>query len=86
MANHKSALKRVRQNAKRRQRNRSNTSRLRGQIKEFRSAAEKGDKETAGKLLSGTLAKLDRSVQQGVLKQNAAARRKSRLTRLLNRI
>lgn len=85
MANHKSALKRARQNARRRQRNRSNTSRMRSQVKVLRKAVEAGETDRARELLPATLALLDRSVQRGVLKGNAAARRKSRLTRLVNR-
>ncbi|MGD8376927.1 MAG: 30S ribosomal protein S20 [Acidobacteriota bacterium] len=85
MANHKSALKRARQNARRRQRNRSNTSRMRTQVKVLRKAVEAGETDRARELLPATLALLDRSVQSGVLKENAASRRKSRLTRLVNR-
>ena len=85
MANHKSALKRARQNAKRRQRNRSNRSRLRTHVKRFRQAVEGGEMDVARELLPATLSLLDRSVQQGVLKDNAAARGKSRLTRMLSR-
>ena len=85
MANHKSALKRVRQNARRRQRNRSNTSRVRTQVKAVRQAVEQGEIDKARELLPATLSMLDRSVQRGVLKENAAARRKSRLTRLVGR-
>jgi len=85
MANHKSALKRARQNARRRQRNRSNTSRMRTQVKVLRKAVEAGETDRARDLLPATLSLLDRSVQRGVLKRNAAARRKSRLTRLVNR-
>ena len=84
MANHKSALKRVRQSAKRRQRNRSNTSRMRSQVKRFRQAVDTGEFDAARDLLPATLARLDRCVQQGILKENAAARRKSRLAKLLN--
>ena len=85
MANHKSALKRARQNAKRRQRKRSNTSRLRSLIKRLRETLDKGEIDAARQLFPGTLSLLDRSVQRGVLKQNAAARSKSRLTRLLHK-
>jgi small subunit ribosomal protein S20 len=84
MANHKSALKRARQNEIQRGRNRAGRTRLRTEIKRFRTAVEKGEIETARGLLSSTLSVIDRSVQKGVLQGNAAARHKSRLTRLLN--
>ncbi len=84
MANHKSALKRARQNEKRRQRNRANRTRLRGQVKKFRGAIESRDVHAAQQLLSPTLSLIDRSVAKGVLQDNAAARRKSRLTRMLD--
>ena len=86
MANHKSALKRARQNEKRRRRNRANRTRLRGQVKKFRGAIESGDAQAAQQLLSPTLSRIDRSVTNGVLPDNAAARRKSRLTRMLDRL
>ena len=83
MANHKSAEKRSRQNEKRRIRNRSHRTRLRNQIKKLRKNVENGEMDTARELLRPTLALVDHSVQKGLLHDNAAARTKSRLTRLL---
>jgi small subunit ribosomal protein S20 len=85
MASHKSALKRARQNVGRRARTRAHRSRLRTQIKRLREAVERGDLGQARTLLPSTLALLDRSVGKGVLKRNAAARRKSRLARLVRK-
>ena len=85
MANHKSALKRARQNAHRRARNRSHRSTLRTQIKRFRQAIADGDVDATKGMLAPTIALLDRSVQKGVLPDNAASRGKSRLTQLLNK-
>ena len=84
MANHKSAEKRARQNEKQRIRNRSHRTRLRNQIKKLRMSLESGELDTARELLRPTLAMVDRSVQKGLLHDNAAARTKSRLTRLLD--
>lgn len=84
MANHKSAEKRARQNEKQRIRSRSHRTRLRNQIKKLRKSVESGELDTARELLRPTLAMVDRSVQKGLLHDNAAARTKSRLTRLLN--
>ncbi len=85
MANHKSAEKRSRQNEKRRIRNRSHRTRLRNQNMKLRKTLESGEVDTAQGLLRPTLALLDRSVQKGLLHDNAAARTKSRLTRLLDK-
>ncbi|MEM1249679.1 MAG: 30S ribosomal protein S20 [Acidobacteriota bacterium] len=84
MANSPSARKRARQNTKRRDRNRAHMSALRSAIKRVRSAAENGDSETAKSLLPGTLAMIDSTRSRGVIHRNSAARRKSRLTRLVN--
>ena len=55
MANHKSAEKRVRQNAKRNEINRANRSKLRTQIKKLRAAIAQHDKAQSGELLSPTV-------------------------------
>ena len=47
MANHFSALKRARQTETRTVRNRANTSRLRGALRDLREALAKGDKSGA---------------------------------------
>lgn len=86
MANHKSALKKARQDEVRRLRNRGHRSRLRSVVKKFRASLDAGDKDEATKLLPDTLSMIDRSVKLGVLHDNAAARAKSRLTRALNRL
>ncbi|HKY34225.1 MAG TPA: 30S ribosomal protein S20 [Candidatus Polarisedimenticolia bacterium] len=84
MATHSSAIKRHTQSLKRRAANRSNRSRLRTQLKRLRETVAGKDLEAARRLLPGTIALIDRSIQKGVLHENAAARHKSRLTRLVN--
>lgn len=84
MPNHKSAEKRVRQNEKRRDINRSNRTRLRTSIKKLRLALAGGEAEQLGTLLPETISKIDKAVQKGVLHRNAAARHKSRLTTRVN--
>ena len=76
MPQHKSAAKRVRQNAKRRAHNRFQKSRLRTMIKQVRTADDKAQAET---LLNETKAYLDRLATKGVLHQNKAAHYKSQL-------
>ncbi len=84
MPNHKSAEKRVRQNEKRREVNRSNRGRLRTSIKKLRAALAGNDPATITELLPQTISKIDKAVQKGVLHRNAAARYKSRLTTRVN--
>ena len=84
MANSKQAEKRIRQSLIRRDRNRAAMSRLRTSIKQLRTAAD-GDVAKARELLPATLSLIDVTARKGVIHTNAAARRKSRLTRLVNR-
>jgi small subunit ribosomal protein S20 len=84
MPNHKSAEKRVRQNEKRRDINRSSRGRLRTSIKKLRAALAGGDAGAINELLPQTISTIDKAVQKGVLHRNAAARHKSRLTARAN--
>ncbi len=80
MPNHKSAEKRVRQNEKRRNINRSNKSRVRTQIKKLRSAIALKDASLSQELLNPTVSVIDKAVNKGLLHKNTAARYKSRLS------
>ena len=84
MANHFSALKRARQTEKRTARNRANTSRLRGQLRQLRESLAKGDKSGAEQASRQTVSALDKAIQKGVLHENTAGRYKSRLSTRLN--
>lgn len=86
MPNHKSAEKRMRQNEKRRQINRSNRGRLRTSIKRLRAALSGGDAGQLSTVLPETISTIDKAVQKGVLHRNAAARYKSRLTARVNQL
>lgn len=86
MPNHKSAEKRVRQNEKRREINRSNRSKVRTQIKKLRSALSAKDKNLSQELLNPTVSVIDKAVNKGLLHKNTAARYKSRLTGHVNEI
>lgn len=81
MANHKSAEKRVRQNARRNEINKSNRSKLRTQIKKLRAAIASTDKNVSGELLNPTVSLIDKAVNKGLIHKNTAARHKSRLTK-----
>jgi small subunit ribosomal protein S20 len=84
MPNHKSAEKRVRQNEKRRDINRSNRSKLRTAVKKLRTTIAAGNNQDSQDLLGPTVALIDKAVNKGVLHKNAAARHKSRLTKRVN--
>ena len=83
MANNKSAEKRTRQAIIRRNRNRSRLSRLRSEVKKVRTAVAEGRLDEAKALLPGTLGLIDRTAQKGAIHHRAAARRKSRLSRMV---
>lgn len=84
MANHKSALKRVRQNEKRKEINRSNRSKLRTSIKKVRAALTSSDKAASSEQLLSTVSLIDKAVNKGIIHRNTAARHKSRLTKHVN--
>lgn len=84
MANIKSAEKRILQNERQRQRNRTFRTRMRTAVKRLRTALESGDADQAKELLPGTLKVIDETAQKGVIHRNTAARQKSRLTRAVN--
>lgn len=86
MASHASALKKNRQDLKRRLRNRAHASRLRSQLKKVRQALQGGDAAAAAGMMTDTVALVDRTAKHGVIHRNAAARTKSRLARALSKI
>lgn len=83
MANHKSAEKRIRQTEKRTERNRFYRTRLKNIVKAVRTAVAEGNVETASSALKVANADLHKFVSKGFLHKNNAARRVSRLTKLV---
>lgn len=83
MANHKSALKRIRQNEKRRVHNRTYRNRTRTLIKLAREAIDSGKIEEAKEATQLAVKDLDMSASRGIIHQRNAARRKSRLMQQL---
>lgn len=83
MANTRSARKRIKQNERRRLRNRAVRSAVRGSVKSAREAlaGKSADSATA---VHEAIRALDRAVTQGIIHRNTAARRKSSLARKLN--
>ena len=85
MSTRKSAKKTLRQDVVRRMRNRSDKSALRTQIKKFVSAVKSHDFDEAGKHLSLATKKLDKIAAKNIIHKKTASRKKSRLTRFLNK-
>ncbi len=83
MANTKSAIKRIRQNEKRRVRNRVYRGRARSFVKKARTAIESGDVDAARAATMEAVSALDKAAQKGVLHDNNASRRKGRLMKQL---
>jgi small subunit ribosomal protein S20 len=79
MANHISALKRVRQTERWTAMNQASRSRLRHQIRAMRRLVTAKDAAGAEKLLPQTFSVIDRSAKIGIIKRNTAARYKSKL-------
>jgi len=83
LANIKSAIKRNRQNEKRRLLNRIFRGSARTQVKKAREAIMDGDREKAVAAVKEAICKLDRAASKGVIHKNNAARKKSRLMKQL---
>jgi small subunit ribosomal protein S20 len=80
MANTVSSLKRVRQTERKTAVNRLRKSRLRTQIRKLRRLVTSNDPNAAQAALPETHSMIDRAAKWGIIKKNAAARYKSRLT------
>ena len=83
MANTRSARKRIKQNERRRLRNRAVRSAVRGSVKGAREALT-GKSADSVTVVREAIRALDRAVTQGIIHRNTAARRKSSLARKLN--
>lgn len=83
MANTPSAKKRIRQNAKRRIRNRAVLSRTRSFVSKARKDIQAGDPSTARESVKMAMRELDRAASKGVLHPKNASRRKRRLAKHL---
>ena len=86
LANIKSAIKRMRQEEKRRMRNKAVKSEVKARIKSFLKALESNNREEIEKLLREAISTIDRATRKGVIHKNNAARKKSRLYAKLNQL
>ncbi|RUM57859.1 MAG: 30S ribosomal protein S20 [Nautilia sp.] len=86
MANHKSAKKRIKQTIKRTARNRYYRTRIKNISKAVREAVAAGDLEKAQEAFKIANKKLHHFVSKGILKKNTAARKVSRLNKLVKEL
>ena len=85
MANIKSAMKRTQIIRVRTKRNTAYRSMMKPAIRRFEVALKSGDQEKAGAELRKALRTIDKVETKGVIHKNTANRKKSRLTKSLNR-
>jgi len=83
MANHKSALKRIRQNETKRLNNRYYAKTTRNAVKALRNAT---DKEEAAKLYPEVVSMIDKLAKRNVIHKNKAANLKSKLALKINQL
>ncbi|MGW8122244.1 30S ribosomal protein S20 [Roseivirga echinicomitans] len=81
MANHKSALKRIRSNEAKRLRNRYQHKTTRTYIKRLRLTT---DKSEAQELLKKVISMVDKLAKTNIIHKNKASNNKSKLTKLVN--
>jgi small subunit ribosomal protein S20 len=79
-----SAEKRHRQSEERRLRNKAVKSSVRTSVKKFEVLARKKETDNAEAALTDMIKKLDTAARKGIIKKNAASRKKSRMQRLFN--
>ena len=83
MANHKSAIKRIRQTKTRNQRNRYYAKTMRNAVRNLRKMENKEEAAEAYKKVSAMLDKLGR---KGTISKNKAANLKSKLAKHVNKL
>jgi len=81
-----SAKKALRQNIKRRAKNTNRRTKIKDLIKEARILIAKKKTEEAKKILPQIYKIIDKGAKVGLMKKNTASRKKSRITKLINKI
>jgi len=85
LANHKSAIKRARQNELRHLRNKSVKTRIKTIVKDIRStAAAKTSSDDMSAKINAAQSAIDKASKKSVIHKRTAARKISRLTKLAN--
>ena len=83
MANHKSAIKRIRQTEKRRLHNRYYAKTARNAVRKLRTTT---DKEAAAALYPKVSSMLDKLAKKNIIHKNKAGNLKSKLARMINKL
>ena len=86
MANIKSAKKRIKVTIKKAMRNKMIKSRTKTAMKKVVAACTANDATAARQALTGAVRTIDKATSKGVYHKNNAARKKSKLVRMVNRI
>ena len=86
MANHKSAIKRARQNEIRRHRNRSVKTRVKTVVKDVRQAVAENTGEALDTQFIAAQSAIDKAAKKGVLHKRTAGRKVARLAKLTQTI
>jgi small subunit ribosomal protein S20 len=81
MANHKSALKRIKVNEKKRVLNRYKAKTMRNAVKKLRGTSDKAEAAT---LLPKVISMLDKNAKVNIIHKNKAANLKSKLTKTVS--
>ncbi len=81
MATHKSALKRMKQDERNRQRNVHIKSIVKSRVKKLRELIQAKDVKKAKEALSAAVREINRARSKGVIHRNTASRKISRLTK-----
>lgn len=84
MANRRNAVKKIRQDAKKRLENRVVIAEIRTMRRTFVGLCTGRELEKARAYAPGLFSKLDKAVKKGILKENTANRTKSRISRRLH--
>ncbi len=84
MANHKSALKRARQNELSRLRNKAVKTRVKSIVKDVRVSVEESSNGDVMAQLNAAQSLIDKASKKGVIHKKTAARKISRLSKLVN--
>jgi len=84
LANHKSALKRARQNELSRLRNKAVKTRVKSTVKDVRFSVEESSNGDVIAKLNAAQSLIDKASKKGVIHKNTAARKISRLSKLVN--
>lgn len=86
MANHKSALKRDKQNKIKYMRNKAVKTRMKNAVKDVRLGEGEKSKEAILSSLDAAKSVIDKAAKKGVIHKNTAARKIARLSKFVNAI